>query len=561
MLLDAAERKRRAVGVLRGVRAALAARLAEATSSVGGGAQAGAGLALVPAAAASGDHAARWEVCRPKVVDEGAQLVPRLSPREPGSSSGDGTALELHPPRAQPPPSQPQPLLGALTRGSARLLSSVCVAADPSLAAVGADDAFRQATGYADALDADGRPLGAVGSAGIGPVGGTLGSAAAPLAELQRATAQVVSLAAAHVKARTEVEKATETEELRARLLEEVGRRRALEERVRGLEAGVPAVHGRAGAGVAGTPGIAASADPAVHPSVMMTDNPSYELRKWKSLDDRAAAAAVAHLDYVARTDTESGVNESGAGDGGESGEGPQRTPAPSAATATPGLVLTAAQRREAQQLREAAAAKAAARMPQATQQAIGPATDLPSPPPLLGVPQRREEAPTPSPAKADLPPPPPLLGVPGGHAASPVETPPPFAAPASTQRVLSPGSSTPGGARMPRIPAALQALLKKPAVPSPQVAAPAPQVAAPAPPSPQLAALAEVPPPESASASADDGTVSFEDLPKGGKYKIDAEGASWYVHKQLGAYKQAVDGRFAREGDYGAPGTPLIVR
>ena len=54
---------------------------------------------------------------------------------------------------------------------------------------------------------------------------------------------------------------------------------------------------------------------------------------------------------------------------------------------------------------------------------------------------------------------------------------------------------------------------------------------------------------------------MSFEDLPKGGKYKIDAEGASWYVHKQLGAYKQAVDGRFAREGDYGAPGTPLIVR
>ena len=32
-------------------------------------------------------------------------------------------------------------------------------------------------------------------------------------------------------------------------------------------------------------------------------------------------------------------------------------------------------------------------------------------------------------------------------------------------------------------------------------------------------------------------------------------------LHKQLGAYKQAVDGRFAREGDYGAPGTPLIVR
>ena len=56
-------------------------------------------------------------------------------------------------------------------------------------------------------------------------------------------------------------------------------------------------------------------------------------------------------------------------------------------------------------------------------------------------------------------------------------------------------------------------------------------------------------------------GSISLEELPPGGKYRVDKGGTSWYVHLEEGAFRQSTDGRFAFVGPYGADGTPQLGR
>jgi len=47
----------------------------------------------------------------------------------------------------------------------------------------------------------------------------------------------------------------------------------------------------------------------------------------------------------------------------------------------------------------------------------------------------------------------------------------------------------------------------------------------------------------------------------QGGRYKMDSKGVAWYLHPDLGAWKQLSEGRFEFAGLPGAPGVPNFTR